>query len=65
LFIVHFLCLPKENEPKEKAAVHLAFGFPALLAIDGTLKTHRLRRFKQFQRLIPSTAAMLGGVKWR
>jgi hypothetical protein len=22
-FIVHFLCLPKENEPKEKAAVHL------------------------------------------
>jgi hypothetical protein len=21
--IVHFLCLPKENEPKEKAAYHL------------------------------------------
>jgi hypothetical protein len=23
IVIVHFLCLPKENEPKEKAAVHL------------------------------------------
>ena len=22
-FYVHFLCLPKENEPKEKAAVYL------------------------------------------
>jgi hypothetical protein len=34
-----------------------------LLAVDGTLKTHRLRRFKQVQRLIPSTAVMLSGTE--
>jgi len=35
-----------------------------LLAVDGTLKTHRLRRFRQVQRLFPSTAVMLSGTEW-
>ena len=39
-FIVHFLCLPKENEPKEKAPV--SFGpsdSVVLLKAAGILKT--------------------------
>jgi hypothetical protein len=39
-------------------------GCLALLAVEGTLKTHRLRRFKQVQRLILSTAPMLSGTEW-
>ncbi|MDX1776115.1 MAG: hypothetical protein R3297_06010, partial [Desulfobulbales bacterium] len=38
-------------------------GYLALLADDGTLKTHRLRRFRQVQRLFPSSAAMLSGTE--
>jgi hypothetical protein len=32
---VHFLCLPKENEPKEKAPLMLACGSTALLDLSG------------------------------
>ena len=43
---------------------YLAFmPFRVLLAVDGTLKTHRLRRFRQVQRLFPSPAAMLSGTE--
>ena len=35
-----------------------------LLAVAGTLKTHRLWRLRQIQRLIPSTAVMLSGTEW-
>ena len=38
-------------------------GCLALLSVDGTLKTHRLERFRQVQRLVPSTAAMLSGTE--
>jgi hypothetical protein len=34
---VHFLCLPKENEPKEKAPLVLACGFTALRFLSGRL----------------------------
>ena len=34
---VHFLCLPKENEPKEKAPLMLACGFTALRFLPGRL----------------------------
>ncbi len=38
--LVHFLCLPKENEPKEKAPVSLGpADFLALLKTAGSLKT--------------------------
>jgi hypothetical protein len=32
---VHFLCLPKENEPKEKAPLVLACGSPKKMAMAG------------------------------
>ena len=34
---VHFLCLPKENEPKEKTPLVLACGFTALRFLSGRL----------------------------
>jgi hypothetical protein len=38
--LVHFLCLPKENEPKEKAPVSLGpSDSPILLEAAGILKT--------------------------
>jgi len=38
--IDHFLCLPKENEPKEKAPVELGLSdCPVLLETVGILKT--------------------------
>jgi hypothetical protein len=56
--------LPKENEPKEMAPdCSGPSDCLVLLAVDGTLKTRRLRRLKQVQRLIPSTAAMLSGTE--
>jgi hypothetical protein len=39
-------------------------GYLALLVVVGTLKTHRLRRFKQVQRYFPPTTAMLSGTEW-
>jgi hypothetical protein len=58
---VHFLCLPKENEPKERAARHLAFGCPALLAKSGRLgKSLSLRRV-----VFPLFALLLGCVIWQ
>jgi len=59
LFI--FAC-SKTNQ-KEHPAVPGPSGCLALLAFDGTLKTHRLLRFRQVQRLIPSNAAMLSGTE--
>jgi hypothetical protein len=53
-----------KNEPKRAPRCPGPLGCLALLAVNGTLKTHRLRRLKQVQRLIPSTAAMLSGTEW-
>ena len=56
--------LPKENEPKKRAPDCTGPSDSlVLLAVDGTLKTRRLRRLRQVQRLIPSTAAMLSGTE--
>ncbi len=52
-----------KNEPKRAPGCTGPSGFLVLLADDGTLKTHRLRRLRQVQRLIPSTAAMLSGTE--
>jgi hypothetical protein len=54
IFYVHFLCLPKENEPKEKVADHLAPHFmrdyPAQLEKAGRCETRRLKRLRQSSR---------------
>jgi hypothetical protein len=60
---VSFTCL-KEGARKGHPAVPSTWGgYLALLAVDGTLKTHRLWRFRQVQRLFPSTAMMLSGTE--
>jgi len=61
-FLVHFLCSPKENEPKEKApCVPL---LPALLDPDGPLPNsasrHSAGDLKQRKGLIRPNLAMLG-----
>jgi len=58
-----FVC-PKEEARKGHPTVPSACGgCLALLAVGGTLKTHRLRRLKQVQRLIPPTTALLSGTE--
>jgi len=56
-----FVC-PKRN-PKRAPGCTGPSGCLTLLVVDGTLKTHRLWRFKQVQRLVPSTPAMLSGTE--
>ena len=62
----HFLCLPKENETKEKAAGPLGPTFlrdyPALLKITGRCET-RLR--SDSPRAFPVIFSLLGSVKWQ
>jgi len=58
---VHFLCLPKENEPKEMAAVHLIpqAGLPCAARKERTFrKVAPLRRIA-----FPLFTLLLGGVK--
>jgi hypothetical protein len=45
---VHFLCLPKENEPKEKAPLVLACGSPIKMAISGKSKKLAALRHSDF-----------------
>jgi hypothetical protein len=59
-----FFYLPKRRSKKRAPSCTGPAGYPALLAVDGTLKTHRLRRLRQVQRLIPPTAVMLSGTEW-
>ena len=59
-----FFCLPKRRSKKRAPGCVGPSDYLVLLAVDGTLKTLRLRRFRQVQRLIPSTAAMLSGTEW-
>jgi len=56
--------LPKRRSKKKAPSCTGPTGFLALLAVAGTLKTHRLWRLRQVQRLIPPKAAMLSGAEW-
>ncbi|KPK00250.1 MAG: hypothetical protein AMJ60_02250, partial [Desulfobacterales bacterium SG8_35] len=58
-----FFCLPKRRSKKKAPDCTGPSGCLVLLAVDGTLKTRRLWRLKQVQRLIPSTPAMLSGTE--
>ncbi|KPJ99639.1 MAG: hypothetical protein AMJ60_04340 [Desulfobacterales bacterium SG8_35] len=58
-----FFCLPKRRSKKRAPDCTGPSGCLVLLAVDGTLKTRRLRRLRQVQRLNPSTAAMLSGTE--
>jgi hypothetical protein len=62
---VHFLCLPKENEPKERAPVSLARlrrGSLRVLATAGSLQTRPLRGLRQCKLLFRQPLAVLGCV---
>jgi len=60
---VHF-CQSK-NEPKRAPRCPGLSGYPALLAVDGTLKTHPpTADSNKSSVFIPSTTAMLSGTEW-
>ena len=54
----------KEQEKGTLTVLSACGGYLALLIVGGTLKTLRLRRFKQIQRLFPPTTAMLSWTEW-
>jgi len=64
IYTTSFFCLPKRRSKKKAPGCAVPTGCLALLAVDGTLKTHRLRRFRQVQRHFPPTAVMLSGTEW-
>jgi len=59
-FYMFLFACPKRNTKRAPDRAGPS-GSLALLAVAGTLKTHRLRRFRQVQRLFPATTAMLSG----
>ena len=63
VLFISFFYLPKRRSKKRAPGCAGPSDCLALLAVDGTLKTHRLRRFRQVQRLLPSTAVMLSGTE--
>ena len=60
---ISFFYVPKRRSKKRAPGCAGPSGTLALLTVAGTLKTHRLRRLRQVQRLIPSTAVMLSGTE--
>jgi len=58
--------LPKENEPKEKAASHLSArgGYPALFKITGRCETRPPTSDSNSPRAVPVIFTLLGYVKW-
>ena len=60
---IFFFYLPKTRSKKRAPGCDGPSGCFVLLSVGGTLKTHRLRRFRQIQRFYPSTAAMLSGTE--
>jgi hypothetical protein len=63
LLYASFFCLPKRRSKKRAPDCTGPSGYLALLAVDGTLKTHHLRRLIQVQRHFPTTASMLCGTE--
>ncbi|HDO29621.1 MAG TPA: hypothetical protein ENG79_01000 [Desulfobacteraceae bacterium] len=60
--LVHFLCLPKENEPKEKAPVSLGpADCPVLLEAVVILQT---RYAQTVQNPLSTTSPVLGKCQW-
>ncbi|KPK27402.1 MAG: hypothetical protein AMJ61_05880 [Desulfobacterales bacterium SG8_35_2] len=57
------LLSPKRRSKKRAPDCTGPSGYLALLAVDGTLKTHHLRRLIQVQRHFPTTASMLCGTE--
>jgi hypothetical protein len=62
--MLSFFYLPKRRSKKRAPGCPGPSGNLAFLAVSGTLKTHRLQRFRHVQRLIPPTAAILSGTEW-
>ena len=60
---ISFFYVPKRRSKKRAPGCAGPSGTLALLTVAGTLKTDRLRRLRQVQRLIPSTAVMLSGTE--
>jgi len=65
LYSVHFLCLPKENEPKERAALFTwsAYGGLSCAALKKRALRNSLR--SNSPRAFPFFYVLLGCVKWR
>jgi len=61
------LLAQKKKNQKEKAAVHLAFGYPVLLKITGRCETHGVHAplgCSNSPRALPVIFPLLGCVKW-
>jgi hypothetical protein len=73
--ILHFLCLPKENEAsasakasarqERKGTLNLAFGYPrATVACGGSANSSRQVGTQTVRNLLPHATATLGCVEW-